>query len=265
MLRDKPGSTVWPILGILSISGALVALRMDLPSYFSAVGSKVEDEVRANVPMELEIERARGMIGNLIPDIQKNTYIIAEEEVEVEELRDEIGADKQRLAEQRAALLLLRARLDDVGQEPHSRELLVESEVRTELIQRFRNYQTAEATIAAKQQMLSARELSLAGARQIVNKMVGSKRELELQVENLEARLDMLQSRKVSQRIQLDDDKFQRCRRLINGLRKRLDLVERLLKHDRNRLPEIMLDSEDMFDLRDQIDAHLGTGQAKDG
>src|SRR2546430_688140 len=56
----------------------------------------VRQSVRDSVPVEFEISRARQMIKDLDPEIHRNMHLIAKEEVEVKNLRNQLSeADKQ--------------------------------------------------------------------------------------------------------------------------------------------------------------------------
>ncbi len=63
----------------------------DAASYVRTSFGWVKDSVRSSVPVEFEIERARRMVKDLVPDIRKNMHIIAQEEVEIERLDKQIA------------------------------------------------------------------------------------------------------------------------------------------------------------------------------
>ena len=78
--------------GLLSRRYALVAAAAVLVmyiagsewySYFSTMSRMVSQEVGDRIPIQFEIERARTMIEDLIPDVKRNMVIIAEEEIGV--------------------------------------------------------------------------------------------------------------------------------------------------------------------------------------
>ena len=52
-------------------------------SYVTTAVDRVQDQVKGNVPIKFEIDRARGMIKNLEPEVERNMHLIAREEVEV--------------------------------------------------------------------------------------------------------------------------------------------------------------------------------------
>jgi hypothetical protein len=53
----------------------------DAASYVRTSFGWMKDTVRSQVPVEFEIERARRMVKNLVPDIRQNMHVIAQEEV----------------------------------------------------------------------------------------------------------------------------------------------------------------------------------------
>ena len=97
--------------------GAAVALLAgllsgrDAISYVATSLGQVRDSVRGAVPVEFEITRARDMIRELDPEIEKNMAKIAEEEYEVEELAQKIDANKEQLALARGQILRVVPRL----------------------------------------------------------------------------------------------------------------------------------------------------------
>jgi hypothetical protein len=57
---------------------------------------------------------------------------------------------------------------------------------------------------------------------------------LEIQAENLEARLRTLHSDAVANRVQFDDSDVSKCQSLVNDLRARLDVAEKMIVTEGN-------------------------------
>ena len=51
----------------------------------------VHDSVQNSVPVGFEIDHARQMIQDLVPEVRKNMHVIAKEEVEVQRLEEQIA------------------------------------------------------------------------------------------------------------------------------------------------------------------------------
>lgn len=199
-------------------------------SYVSTATRMVSGQVGDQIPISFEIERARTMIGQLTPDIKRNMVVIAQEEVGVETLRSEVKNADRALSKQQESLLQLRQQAEagqtmlKIGSRTAS-----PTEVDRELDRRFTRFRLLEATLAAKQDLLASREESLAAARGKLEAMLNAKRDLEIQAENLEARLRTLHSDAMAQRLEFDDCDVSKCQALVNDLRARLDVAEKMI------------------------------------
>jgi hypothetical protein len=198
-------------------------------SYFSTASRLVGDKVRSNVPLEFELERAKTMITGLIPDVRQNMLVIAQEEVGVEDLRKRIDAGSSDLAAQRESLVGLRTKLNDkVEKVSLGSQSVSKGELKHELTRVFSRYQVAEATLASQRQLLAARETALEAARTKLAKMLTAKRDLETQVESLQARLKTQQSETMSASLDVNDSQVAHCQTLLNEVRARIEVADRL-------------------------------------
>jgi hypothetical protein len=198
-------------------------------SYFSTASRLVGDKVRSNVPLEFELERAKTMITGLIPDVRQNMLVIAQEEVGVEDLRKRIDAGSADLAAQRESLVGLRTKLNDkVEKVSLGSQSVSKGELKHELTRVFSRYQVAEATLASQRQLLAARETALEAARTKLAKMLTAKRDLETQVESLQARLKTQQSETMSASLDVNDSQVAHCQSLLNEVRARIEVADRL-------------------------------------
>jgi len=80
--------------------------------------------------------------------------------------------------------------------------------------------------------MQQARQRSLEAARQKLEGMLASKRQLEVEVEHLEARLKMVEAAQTTSDYQFDDSQLSRAKELVTDLRTRLDVAEKLVNSD---------------------------------
>src|SRR5690606_12892135 len=70
------------------------------------------DTVRDSVPIKWEIKRARDMIRDLKPEIERNVRVVAREEVAVERLAAEIDTKEAMLAKGQSEILRLKGDLE---------------------------------------------------------------------------------------------------------------------------------------------------------
>mgnify|MGYP000610263241 CR=1 FL=1 len=91
--------------------GAFVFGR-DLASYARTAGDSVRRAVKREVPLEFEVQRAREMVEKLVPDIRECRHVIAEQQVDLEDLTEAINSRDESLKKQQEAILALRTDLE---------------------------------------------------------------------------------------------------------------------------------------------------------
>jgi hypothetical protein len=247
---------------ILSGAGTLLGVLFfgrDVVSYVRTSAGYVTGAVAESVPIEFQIERARGMIGDLVPEIRKNMYVIAKEEVEVGKLHEQIEQTKGRLDKEKQQIMQLKGDLSGNGKSYSyaGRNYTVE-QVKMDLANRFERYKTSDATLASLQQIHDARQKSLDAARQKLEGTLVAKRQLQVDVENLEARVQMIAAAKTTSQFQFDDSRLGRVKELMAGLKTRLDVAEKLVNCDSSYQGEIPLDATTPENIVDQVTQYFG-------
>lgn len=254
------------ILGaVVAVLAAGFFLGRDAASYVRTSVGRLKDSVRNNVPTEFQIERARGMIKGLVPEIRKNMHAIAKEEVEVEQLQKQIADTESRLAKEKGDLLRLKTDLETGESVFHyaSRTYTV-GQVKVDMSRRFERYQTGEATLASLREIFDARRKTLEAARQKLEGTLAEKRRLEVEVENIEAQLQVLVATQTTNQYNFDDSKLGRVKELIADLRTRLDVNERLINSEGYFHDEIPLDGDAAAeDIVDQVAEYFGQSEPK--
>jgi chromosome segregation ATPase len=214
----------------------------------------VKDSVRSSVPIEFEIDRARKMVKNLIPDIRRNMHVIAKEEVEVERLEGQIERAEGKLERDRAELIRLRADLAaDKKLYQYAGRRYSRGQVKADLARRFERFKTNEATRASLRDIHHARLCSLDAARQKLEGMLAAKRQLEVDVENLEARLKMVEVAQTTSEYNFDDSRLARVKDLVSDIRTRLAVAEKLVNADVKYSDQIPLEEPAPADIVEQV------------
>lgn len=232
----------------------------DAFSYVSTSLGWVKESVRNTVPVEFEIERARKLVKDLVPDIRRNMHVIAQEEVEVERLDKQLAANEVSLAKEREEMLRLKNDLaiEKAAYEYGGRTYTV-NQVKTDLGHRFERYKTHEATLASIRDIRAARSRSLDAARQKLEGMLAAKRQLEVDVENLDARLKMVEVAQTTSNYHIDDTQLGRARELIADVRTRLSVSERLVNVEDAFHDEIPLEAPTPSNITEQISEYFGS------
>jgi hypothetical protein len=246
------------ILGGGTLLAATIFVGRDVVSYVRTSLGYVTDAAQEAVPIEFQIERARGMVQDLVPEVRKNMHIIAKEEVEVQRLDEQIGDSQSRLAKEKDQLLRLKTDVSSGGNTfQYAGRSYSADEVRNDLANRFERYKTGEATLGSLTEIRNARQKSLAAARQKLEGMLASRRQLQVEVENLEARLQMIAAAKATSDYQFDDSRLGRVKELVSNLRTRLEVAEKLTSAEANFHDEIPLEKASPENIVEQVTEHF--------
>ncbi len=202
----------------------------DVVSYVSTSAHMARDAVTDQIPPEFQIERARRMLKNLVPDIERNVHIIAVEQVEVEDLDRQIAKAEERLGKEQVAIKRLTTDLRTEDRIFHyASRSFTRNQVKTDLSNRFDRFRTHEATVGSLREMRDARQRTLDSARQNFENMIAKKKELEVRLENVEAKMKMLEAEQNASHYAFDNSRLSRAKSLIDYLDKRLKVAEQVL------------------------------------
>jgi hypothetical protein len=233
-------------------------------SYVSTSWARLTDSVEQSVPVEFQIDRARKMVKDLVPDIQRNMHVIAKEEVEVDQLEHQIADAEQKLTKDRAELMRLKA--DASSAQDHftyAGRTYTLAQVKTDLANRFERFKTSEATLASLREMHAVRVKSLDAGRQKLEGMLAARRQLEVDVENLEARNKMVEVAQTTSNYQFDDSQLGRVKELVTDLRTRLQVAEKMVNSESSLHDEIPLDQTTPANIVDQVGQYFSADQTK--
>lgn len=230
-----------------------------LGSYGRAATSWLTQSASDAVPLEWEIKRARQMIGDLQPEIADNARQIAREKVDLARLQRQAKECDAQLAKSQSEIERLS---DDVrAGESHytyAGKTYTLVQVRDDLANRFDRFKTRRQTLDRLQQMVDARQASLQAANQRMEAMLAAKGQLEVEIENLQARLGSLRMAQTASPLNLDDGQLARTRDLLDDIAARIDVEEEVATANTYQAGQIDLDSPvSDADLLDQITAYL--------
>lgn len=242
---------------VVLLAGGLV-LGTDVVSYIRSSAKTVRTSVKDSIPTAFELQRARDLLDDIIPDMQANIRLIAEEEVEIAALDADIPASQQRLAWERdkieklSGMLAVEQASYEIGGRHFDRQ-----EIKGDLARRFDRFKEAEVVLAGKHRLLKARQKSLRGAMQILERTRSQKALLEEQVAGLEAQNRLIRASAVGTHLRLDDTKLAQAEKLIRQIRKRLNVAERILAHEARFTDPIPTETIGEQELLAQVREHL--------
>jgi chromosome segregation ATPase len=241
-----------------------IVFGSDLGSYMKSSARCVSTAMKDNVPVEFELRRARDLLDEILPEMQANIRAIAEQEVELANLRAEIGDADKALAEQKGKVGKVRDCLAtsgnafSIGQVVYTRD-----ELKGDLARRFERTKEAEMALSGKRRLLSNREKTLAASMQALERTQGQRAQLESQIASLETQNKLIQMASVDSGVQFDHSKLAKTERLIADIKKQLDVSERVLAHEAKFVDAIPMDKPvDEKELLTEVDAYLAPAAA---
>jgi phage shock protein A len=239
-------------LGLLLMGGGLW-------SYLATATRQVVEAAQDAVPIDFEIERARGMVRDLVPEIRKNMQIIAREEVEVERLGGQLAEAERNLAGDKQAILQLKGDVEEAKPRyVYAGKEYSQAEVRNDLATKFARYRTAEANYQSLCAIKDARMQSLDAARKKLEGMLAVKRQLEVDVEQLEARLRMLEVAQTTSKVQFDESRLGKAKEVVEQIRTRLAVAEKVLNSETACAGEIELEEQPSGDIVKEVAEYFG-------
>ena len=215
-----------------------------------------DDSVKSQVPIEFEIERARRMVKNLVPDIRKNMHVIAQEEVEIERLDKQIAQTSSTMDKDKAEIMKLKGDLATVQPVYHyARPRPTRSkQVKVDLANRFERYKTHDATLASLREIQAARRKSLDAARQKLDGMIaGQAASWKSTSRTSKPGTRWSKSPRPRAPFNIDDSQLGRVKDLIAEVRTRLNVAERLVNAQGDFDGEIPLSGPQSENIVDQV------------
>lgn len=251
-------------------AGAVVAVCLtgflifgsDLTSMISTTAKSVQKKVKRSVPLEFELQRAKEKIGEILPDLQSQVRMIAEEEVAVAKLAKEVSTDKSRLESQESKLSLLREKMRTtqvsyaVGQIDLNRQQMAER-----FQGRFNHFKQSRLSLEAKEKLLEKRKEGLSAAVAMLDQMRCRQSELKLKVEALAAQHRLIKASQIESGTLVDGSQLSQADQLLDQIETRLQVAQRVMDYQDDGLEastlEVVVDEQDVLS---EFDAYFDDG-----
>ncbi|MEM6468319.1 MAG: hypothetical protein AAF802_02035 [Planctomycetota bacterium] len=239
--------------GAIALLSSL-AVGVPIASYTKCGVNWIKDSASEAMPLEWELKRARQMITDLKPEIGQNAKRIARERIEVARLQKQVSDTETKLAKAQTDIQRLTSDLTG-GDEyfTYAGRTYTSVQVKEDLASRFKRYKTRRGTADKLQQMLMAREASLSSAEQRMEELLAAKQQLEVEVENLQARVGALRVAQTASEFSVDDSHLSQTRQLLDEISGRIEEEEQTLAVDQEYFGEINLEVSSDENLLDDI------------
>jgi len=249
------------VLGLVLLVGLLFG--RSAWSYVTHTVSEIRESVKGNVPVEFELKRAKKEISKIDGDIRDAMHEIAMEETQVEKLARDIERKDQQLAADLSDIQTLKVHLES-GEKYYVAKgrSYSASQVEADLSRRFARYKIEKETLDKIRMVFDARERGLNAAKDKLEAMRAAKKQLEVEVANLEAEKKMIDVAKTSSEFDFDDSRISEVRKSLEEIRTRLEVDRKLADADVHYPERIPVGEEAASDdIVEEIDAYFNADE----
>ena len=248
-------------LAVLLVGGLLFG--RNLVPYATTTIDKVRESMKQSIPIDQQIEMARAKLKQVEPEVRRMRYEIAKETVAIKRLNEQLLVQKSDLERKEAKIMTLRDHLDSGDSHYVSKgRAYNNTRVKKEMASLFANYKTSKATIEKLEQVVVERQKALEAGREKLELTINQTHELEVAIENLIARQQMLEVQKRASKIsEMDNSKLSQARDMVDEIVAKIEVESEML----NLTPEyegtIPIDtdsSDDSADIKSQVDKYFG-------
>jgi chromosome segregation ATPase len=247
--------------GSVALLGSLIFGR-DVVNYAQTAWSATREAVKREVPLEFQIERARTSVKQLDPAIQHTLKVIAEQQVDLEQMNRQMHDRSADMSTAKEQLMTLKHDLE--SGKSSFRYASIEytaDDVRRDIRTRFERYKAAEAMLDRDQKIQKSRSVALYAHEKQLDQMLSQKKDLEAEVEQLEARLQTIRAQQSVSTPAIDESELSNVKRLISEVNKQLDVQEKLLdsngKFGTGLIPVETKPTVEMGNVSAEIDAYF--------
>jgi chromosome segregation ATPase len=242
--------------GLLLVGG--IVMGTEAYSYLSTGWGRASSAVKNQVPVSFELDRARNMLPGLDKEIERCMHTVAKEEAAIEQLDKDIGGRQAALSRAEQSMVKLRGDLASGKNEfEYAGRKYSVVQVKSDLTSRLAACKTRKSTIDNMQQILNARRSGLDAARQKLAEMQSARTQMVVDIENLEARLKMVEVAQTAAGLKFDDSNLSRTRELVADVSARLDVMSKLAQLETTG-GEIPVDAPTAADITDQVADYFG-------
>lgn len=255
--------------GLLGAGAGTLALGLlfgtSAPSYVKALFTHVRQNVKANVPIDIQIERARQEIADLEPAIHSGIEAVVKSEFEVEDLNHQIAAHRENVGKQQRELVALREAMGD-GYKRTDGSADKGRQIEQAAARRLDSFRQTKELLAQKEETLRLKQQQVEAARATLDKMIEQKKVLASKVEQIETRLKQIQATQASNEFSLDESALSRAKASVGDLEKRLNQMARVAEYE-GRLTDrdLPISIEPARDVAHEIDEELHRAPAAPG
>ena len=234
-------------------------------SYVYTGVQNLQEKVDENISLDWKLDTAERQISNLDGVVKDLMRDIAKEEVEIEHLKREIGGNETDLASNKDRIMRLKNALDSgesTYQFTSTGPTYTASQVKKELTRKFESYKTRADMVEAMKNRLNSRNQWLVKTNEQLRETISQKQQLQDEVDNLRAKLKMIEVAKVTNRTVRDNSQLSKTRELIDKIKSQVEVEAKLVNAHQEPISEIVLDEPVDRNISEEIAEYFIPGDS---
>ena len=216
----------------LTLGLGTLVFGTDVFTFARTAAEEARSGLRDAVPVAFEIKAARQKLNELDPAVDAAKRLVAEQGLAVERLQAELVSRGAALETQQREMAWVRERLGENGPVRYAGHTIGAGELKRDLAARLASFKVGRETLGHKESLLDARERTLEANERKLDGMLAARGALEVQIQNLEAKHQMVQARETMAGVEIDDTALADVKNLIGRIDDELAVRERLLDAD---------------------------------
>lgn len=258
----------WSAIGLVALGAAGFAIfGSHFGSYVTTIGTTVRDNFKSAIPVEVEINRAEGLIAQIEPEIKSCKLEVARAVVELRHLETTVERLEKTVTKQEAQLRKGSDYLTNAETSSYSAANRRYSRRQVELslshtLEMFKNNQIM---LKAKRALIEKQTAAVSASKLKLDSVRTRKAELENTIAALKVQkkhLDALAAS--SKQFDLDDSALSQATEVLAGVKKRLDVTQQMIEEEMYFADGLKEgEAAPQRDIAREIRQHLGTANAE--
>lgn len=237
----------WTVIGAAALGATgYVLFGTQIGSYLGTAASSLREGVAESIPIDFELKRARNLIREIDPQLQDARRELAQSEVDLQAVQEEVSRLEKEVGDGERKLRAVSASMTGASSgftfASHERV-----RVEFDLERTFEAFKNKVALLDGKKKLIARQERAVSAARLRLDAVRAEKGRLEEMVAALTTQKRQLDALAASSRtIELDDTALGRAREVLDQVKNRLDVAQRMLEDEIFAAPEGKAASRDI-------------------
>ena len=224
----------WVAIGtVATVAGGYFVFGSHIMSYLGTAANSIRDGISGQIPIDFELKRAENLIREIDPQLHSARRDVAEAQVELADLEKTVERLERQVQQDERKLKTVSTALADGGEVDFRLATYERTRVEINLSRTFDNYKNNLALLDGKRALIERQAKAVAAAQSHLDAVRAEKARLEDMVAALKTQkkqLDTLAAN--SKTIELDDTALGRARDVLENVKRRLDVAQKMLEDD---------------------------------